>query len=140
MLHGPRIGHRGKAMSEGLPRNDATRPLRPALALALRGRCPACGEGRMFARFLKPAHACCHCGQAWDQSRADDFPAYIVILLLGHLLVPLMIEVNAALDIPLGLQALLWPALAILLAVAMIQPVKGAVIAFQWSRRMDGFR
>ena len=94
----------------------------------------------MFARFLKPSPACEACGQGWDQSRADDFPAYIVILLLGHLLVPLMIEVNAALDIPMGLQALLWPGFAILLAVAMIQPAKAAVIAFQWSRRMDGFR
>ena len=94
----------------------------------------------MFARFLKPSGACHHCGQAWDSSRADDFPAYIVILLLGHLLVPLMIEVNAVLDIPLGVQAALWPGLAILLALAMIQPAKAAVITFQWSRRMDGFR
>lgn len=94
----------------------------------------------MFAGFLKPSPACGHCGQAWNVSRADDFPAYIVILLLGHILVPLMIEVNAALAIPLAAQALLWPGLAILLAVAMIQPVKGAVIAFQWSRHMDGFR
>ncbi|WP_176592718.1 DUF983 domain-containing protein [Sphingobium sp. EM0848] len=119
--------------------DDVARPFGPALSLALRGRCPACGEGKMFARFLKPSPACGHCGQAWDQSRADDFPAYIVILLLGHILVPLMIEVNASLEIPLGVQAVLWPGLAILLAVAMIQPVKGAVIAFQWSRRMDGF-
>ncbi|WP_242128811.1 DUF983 domain-containing protein [Sphingobium sp. Sx8-8] len=115
------------------------RPFGPALALALRGHCPACGQGCMFARFLKPSPACDHCGQAWDVSRADDFPAYIVILLLGHILVPLMIEVNAALAIPLGAQAVLWPGLAILLAVAMIQPAKAAVIAFQWSRRMDGF-
>lgn len=126
-------------MSDGLPQDDDARPLGPALALALRGRCPACAEGRMFVRFLKPAHACSHCGRPWDVSRADDFPAYIVILLLGHILVPLMIEVNAALDIPLTAQALLWPGLAILLAVAMIQPAKAAVIAFQWSRRMDGF-
>lgn len=120
--------------------SDASpRPFGPALTLALRGHCPACGQGRMFARFLKPSAACGHCGQAWDVSRADDFPAYIVILLLGHILVPLMIEVNAALAIPLGVQAALWPGLAILLAVAMIQPAKAAVIAFQWSRRMDGF-
>ena len=93
----------------------------------------------MFARFLKPTPACETCGQRWDLSRADDFPAYIVILLLGHILVPLMIEVNSALAIPLGLQAILWPGLAIVLAALMIQPAKGAVIAFQWSRRMDDF-
>lgn len=115
------------------------RPLGPALARALRGRCPVCGEGRMFDRFLKATPACRHCGQAWDLHQADDFPSYIVILLLGHILVPLMIEVNAALAIPLGVQAALWPTLAVILAMALIQPVKGGVIAFQWSRRMAGF-
>jgi uncharacterized protein (DUF983 family) len=115
------------------------RPLRPALSHALRGHCPACGIGRLFTRFLKVAPACAHCGLRLDRHQADDFPAYIVILLLGHILVPLMIEVNAALAIPLGWQAALWPTLAVLLATAMIQPVKGAVIAFQWSRRMAGF-
>jgi uncharacterized protein (DUF983 family) len=115
------------------------RPIRPALSRALRGRCPACGTGRLFSRFLKVAPACTHCGLRLDGHQADDFPAYIVILLLGHILVPLMIEVNAALAIPFGWQAALWPTLAVLLATAMIQPVKGAVIAFQWSRRMAGF-
>ncbi|HKT75184.1 MAG TPA: DUF983 domain-containing protein [Sphingobium sp.] len=124
-------------MNESSP--PLTRPWRPAVALALRGRCPACGEGRMFARFLKPSPACGHCGERWDLSRSDDFPAYIVILLLGHILVPLMIEVNRALAIPLGVQAVLWPGLALVLALLMIQPAKGAVIAFQWARRMDGF-
>jgi uncharacterized protein (DUF983 family) len=122
------------------PETAPDRPLGAAIGLALRGRCPACGEGRMFARFLKPTPACTHCGQRWDAHQADDFPSYIVILLLGHILVPLMIEVNSALDIPLGWQAAIWPTLALLLAVAMIQPVKGAVIAFQWTRRMHGFR
>jgi len=117
----------------------ADRPLKPALLRALRCRCPACGEGRMFARFLRPAIACNRCGQSFEGHQADDFPAYIVIILLGHLLVPLMIEVNAALDIPLGIQAALWPGLAIVLAVAMIQPAKAAVIALQWARRMHGF-
>lgn len=121
------------------PATPHQRPLQPAVLRGLRGRCPACGEGRLFASFLKAAPACGHCGQRLDLHQADDFPAYIVILALGHILVPLMIEVNAALSIPLGWQAALWPALAVLLAAAMIQPVKGAVIAFQWSRRMAGF-
>ncbi len=93
----------------------------------------------MFKSFLKPSPSCAHCGASWDLSRADDFPAYIVILLLGHILVPLMIEVNRAFAIPLGVQAALWPCLAVILALLMIQPAKAMVIAFQWSRRMDGF-
>ncbi|MEO8722288.1 MAG: DUF983 domain-containing protein [Sphingobium sp.] len=115
------------------------RPLRPALLSGLRNRCPACGTGKIFSRFLKPAHACVHCGQAFDGHEADDFPSYIVIILLGHIMVPTMIEVNSALAIPLGWQGAIWPMLALALAGAMIQPVKGAVIAYQWARRMHGF-
>lgn len=127
-------------MTEPSKNENPDRPLAPAITHGLRGRCAACGEGRMFGRFLKPVSACASCGAAWDQHQADDLPAYLVILLLGHILVPLMIEVNSALSIPLGWQALIWPTLAALLAVAMIQPVKGAVIALQWSKRMQGFR
>ena len=127
-------------MTDLVPDDLPDRQLKSALIHGLRGRCAACGEGRMFARFLKPALACERCGQRWDMHQADDFPAYIVILLLGHIMVPLMIEVNSALAIPLGWQALIWPTLALILAVTMIQPVKGAVIAFQWTRRMHGFR
>ncbi len=115
------------------------RPLKPALLFGLRGKCPACGEGRLFPRFLKPADRCASCGEALNGHQADDFPAYIVILLLGHILVPTMIEINHFFDVPLLWQSMIWPALALILAMAMIQPVKGAVIALQWARRMHGF-
>lgn len=115
------------------------RPLGPAIRHGLAGHCPACGEGRLFARFLKPATVCSHCSAALDGHQADDFPAYIVILLLGHIIVPTMIEVNIMFSIPLGWQAVIWPSLTAILAIAMIQPVKGGVIAYQWARRMHGF-
>ena len=115
------------------------RPLWPAIRHGLAGRCPACGEGKLFVRFLKPAPACGQCGEGLEGHQADDFPAYIVIILLGHVLVPTMIEVNYLFSIPLGWQAAIWPTLTAILALAMIQPVKGGVIAYQWARRMHGF-
>lgn len=115
------------------------RPFLPPLRLALRGRCPACGQAPLFARFLKPVDRCARCGQDWQGHQADDFPAYLVILLLGHLLVPLVIEVNLAFAVPLAAQMIAWPSLTAVLALLMIQPAKGAVIAYQWSRRMHGF-
>lgn len=122
------------------PEDSASpRPTGTAIGLGLRGRCPACGEGRLFRAFLKPADQCPRCGEFLAGHQADDFPAYIVILLLGHIIVPIMIEVNHAFDIPLLWQSIIWPLLVLFLAVAMIQPVKGAVIALQWARRMHGF-
>lgn len=119
--------------------HQATRSARDAVWRGLKGQCPACGEGRLFPRFLKPATSCPQCGEALDGHQADDFPSYIVILLLGHILIPTMIEVNYLFDIPLGWQSIIWPAMALTLALSMIQPVKGGVIGYQWARRMHGF-
>ena len=119
--------------------HQATRSARNAVWHGLKGRCPACGEGKLFPSFLKPSASCPECGEALDGHQADDFPSYIVILLLGHILVPTMIEVNRTFDIPIGWQSVIWPAMALTLALLLIQPVKGGVIAFQWARRMHGF-
>lgn len=105
-----------------------------ALRRGLAGKCPACGEAKLFARFLKPVPRCPACGEAWAERRADDFPAYLVILLLGHLLVPLVVEVNLFWAIPAGMQMIFWPALAVLLALVMIQPAKGFVLGLLWAR------
>ncbi len=109
------------------------------LPRALAGRCPVCGSAPLFRAFLKPVDHCQACGQDWTHQQADDFPAYIVILLLGHVLVPTVITINLALSLPLIGQMILWPALTAVLALLLIQPVKGAVIAWQWAQRMHGF-
>src|ERR1019366_4716522 len=56
-----------------------------ALTRGVRGRCPNCGRGKMFSGFLKVADRCPECGEELFHQRADDFPAYLVILLVGHI-------------------------------------------------------
>ncbi|MFT3965593.1 MAG: DUF983 domain-containing protein [Sphingobium sp.] len=114
------------------------RPLKDALLHGIAGRCPACGSAPLFARFLKPVQHCRACGQDWTHQQADDFPAYIVIFIVGHLLVPLVVSINMRFEPSLVAQMIGWPLATIVLSLAMIQPVKGAVIAWQWSRRMHG--
>jgi len=111
-----------------------TRPLWPALRRGLGGKCPRCGHTALFARFLKPVASCAGCGEQWADRHADDFPAYLVILLLGHLLVPLVVEANLLWSIPTAIQMVGWPLLAGALALAMIQPAKGFVLALLWAR------
>jgi uncharacterized protein (DUF983 family) len=110
-----------------------------AVVAGLSGRCPSCGGAALFAGWLKPADRCPACGQDWTAQRADDFPAYLVILLVGHVVVPLMVTANSWWDWPLGLQMVLWPALAGGLSMGLIRPAKGAVIGAQWALRMGGF-
>ena len=119
--------------------SENERLVRPALIHGLQSRCPACGEGKLFSSFLTPAASCTHCSEDLEGHEAHDFPAYIVILILGHVIVSVMMTVNAAFNIPVYWQAIIWPVVTIVLALSMIQPVKGAVIAYQWAKRMHGF-
>lgn len=105
----------------------------------LRGLCPRCGEGRLFRAFLKVADACPACGEELHHHRADDFPAYLVIVFVGHVVVAMVLGVEVAFAPPLWLHALIWLPVTAALSLALIQPVKGAVVAVQWQSGMDGF-
>ena len=111
-----------------------------ALLRGIRCRCPRCGEGRLFRRWLKPEAACSHCTLDLTPQQTDDFPAYIAIFVTGHLMAPLIIML--ALDFALSTTAMI--AIIVPLALAMmlglLQPAKGAVVAAQWWNGMHGFR
>lgn len=109
---------------------------------ALRGamcRCPRCGEARLFAKWLKPAEHCPACRQDWSHQRADDFPAYLAILVTGHVLAPIMIALALDTELsPAAILALLVPS-SVAMMLGMLQPAKGAVIAAQWWHGLHGF-
>jgi uncharacterized protein (DUF983 family) len=109
---------------------------------ALRGafnRCPHCAQRKLFARYLKPVARCANCQQDWSHQRADDFPAYLAILIAGHVLAPIVIALISSGRVPLWLLAIIILSSAILLVALLLQPAKGAVIALQWWLGMHGF-
>ena len=93
----------------------------------------------MFRAFLKVAEACAHCGEELHHHRADDFPAYLVIIITGHILVPIILMVETEIAPPVWVSMMLWPSLALAITLALLQPVKGAVVAIQWYGGMHGF-
>ena len=113
------------------------------LGLALKrgflGRCPNCGEGHLFRAFVKVADHCDKCGEVFRHHRADDFPAYLVIVLVGHIVVPLAMWVEIAYSPAYWLQAAIWLPLIVGLALGLLQPIKGAIVALQWQMGMHGF-
>lgn len=104
-----------------------------------RCRCPACGRGAIFSWFTTVNPTCPECGEELHHHRADDAPPYFVILIAGHLVVGAALAVEQAYAPPLWLQMTAWPALAIALCLALLPPVKGALIGLQWALRMHGF-
>lgn len=113
------------------------------LGLAMRhgafGRCPHCGEGRLFRGFLKIADSCGACGVEFHHHRADDLPAYIVIFVVGHIVVGGMLSAETNFDWPIWQHVLLWPFLTVVLSLILLQPIKGAIVGLQWALRMHGF-
>ena len=105
----------------------------------LRGRCPACGNGRMFGKFLKVNDACPECGEELHHHRADDFPAYLVIVIVGHILVPMVLAVETEFAPAYWVHALLWGPAVLGMTLGLLQPVKGAIVAMQWFLGMHGF-
>jgi uncharacterized protein (DUF983 family) len=110
-----------------------------ALLRGVRSRCPRCGEGQLFRKWLKPCERCPVCTMDLTPQRADDLPAYIAMIVTGHLMAPLIIMLSADFGMsPVPMIAILVP-LAVAMMLGMLQPAKGGVIAVQWWFGMHGF-
>ena len=110
-----------------------------AMKRGFRGRCPRCGEGKLFRAFLKVDNNCSACGLDFTPHRADDLPAYLVIVIVGHLLVPVILWVETSYSPPVWLQLSIYLPFTLIASLLLLQPVKGAVVGIQWALRMHGF-
>ena len=110
-----------------------------ALKRGFRGRCPRCGQGKLFRAFLKVDDHCSVCQLDFTPHRADDLPAYLVIVIVGHIVVPTILWIETDYSPSVALQLSIYLPLTLILSLALLQPVKGAVVAIQWALRMHGF-
>src|SRR5437763_3523287 len=115
------------------------RDLWTAFKRGLRGRCPRCGEGKLFRAFLKVDNKCSCCGLDLTPHRADDLPAYLVIVIVGHIVVPLALMIETNYSPPVALQLAIYLPVTFVASLLLLQPVKGAVVGIQWALRMHGF-
>jgi uncharacterized protein (DUF983 family) len=104
-----------------------------------RGRCPRCGEGRLFRAFLKVDDVCPACGLDLTPQRADDLPAYLVIVIVGHVVVLTALWIETDYSPPIWLQLAVYLPFTSIASLILLQPVKGAVVGMQWALRMHGF-
>lgn len=122
--------------------NHSGRPARPLMNAMLRGflgRCPHCGEGKLFASFVKTVDRCAHCGEEMQHHRADDLPAYLVVVIVGHIVVGAFMSVEATSTLSTWQHLAIWIPLTIGSALALLRPIKGAVVGLQWALYMHGF-
>lgn len=115
------------------------RPFWPSLRRGWRGKCPNCGSGAVLKSYLKVHDDCAVCGEEFHHHRADDGPAYLTILFVGHLMAPLLhwVFVHYRPE-PLTLFTI-FAVGCTGLSLYLLPRLKGALIAYQWSKGMGGF-
>ncbi|MCU0837362.1 MAG: DUF983 domain-containing protein [Rhodospirillales bacterium] len=115
------------------------RPSFPAAVWrGISGRCPNCGRGRLFRSYLKPVDACEVCREPFGHIRADDAPPWLTILVVGHLVVPVAVAVDRLQPWPDWLSMMVWPLLALALALIILPRAKGLFLAAIWLTRGPG--
>jgi uncharacterized protein (DUF983 family) len=117
----------------------AKRDVWQAIKRGLQCRCPNCGKGKLFRAYLKVVDKCSVCNEDFSPQRADDLPAYLVIVIVGHIVVPIVLLVETNYSPSYYLQLTIWPLITLTLSLLLLQPVKGAVVGLQWANRMHGF-
>lgn len=115
------------------------RRMMPAILHGMRGRCPRCGEGKLFRGFLKVNQSCAHCGEELFHHRADDLPPYIAIIIVGHILVGGMLHTEMTMTVAPWVYLVTALPAALILPLAILPSVKGGVVGLQWAARMHGF-
>lgn len=115
------------------------RDMRPALLRGWRRRCPHCGQGPLMKGYLTVRSACPVCGETFHHHRADDGPAYLTILIVGHVVAPALLWAFTTFRPDPMILASSFTVLSVALSLYLLPRLKGAIVGFQWAKRMHGF-
>lgn len=118
-------------MSDHPSHHVAADPVRAGLL----GRCPRCGEGKLFAGFLTVAPRCTRCDLDFAFIDSGDGPAVFVILIIGFVVCGLALWVEVAFNPPLWVHFVLWLPAILALALPLLRALKGLMIALQYKHR-----
>lgn len=109
-------------------------PVDPVKA-GLSGRCPRCGEGRLFKGFLTVGERCGNCRLDYSFADAGDGPAVFVILIIGFVVVGLALWMEVSYNPPLWVHFMLWIPLTLVLSLVALRAIKGLLIVLQYRNK-----
>lgn len=115
------------------------REAKPAMLRGWRRKCPNCGTGPLLKGYLKVRDTCEVCSEDLYHHRADDGPAYVTILVCGHLLAPLIMFVFETWRPNTFVMTVGFIVAFVALALYLLPRIKGVFVGLQWAKRMHGF-
>ncbi len=117
---------------------DQPHPSVPSpIVTGLKGCCPSCGKGRLFAGFLTLRPRCETCGLDFAFADSGDGPAFFVMSIVGILVVALALWVEFAYEPPMWVHVALWLPLILVLSLGLVRPSKGVLIALQYKHKAE---
>jgi len=115
---------------------DQYPPLSP-YSTGMAGRCPRCGEGKMFKGFITIADRCDHCGLDYKFADAGDGPAIFVMLIAGFIIVGAALWLEVAYEPPFWVYAVIFLPLTLIVCLGMLRPLKGVLVALQYANKAE---
>lgn len=103
-----------------------------AMWRGFRLHCPRCGQGGLFRAYLKLVDRCPVCAEPLGQIRADDLPAYLTVLVVGHIVVPILLWADQF-DFPVVSELAVAVPVSILMIWLLLPRFKGAAAGLLWS-------
>jgi len=105
-----------------------------AIWRGVKGQCPKCGEAKLYRAYLKPVDNCASCGEEWVEVRADDAPAWLTILITGHVVAPFFHFFMKNPDTPSWIPGLVLSLVAIVVSLILLPRTKGGFIGLIWKK------
>ncbi len=114
---------------------------RDPLLAAYRGactKCPHCGRGKLFRAYLKVVDSCANCQEPFSRIRADDGPAWLTIMIVGHIVGGLLLwsEMRAPMPVPVSIA--IFVTLGIAMTLWMLPRAKGVFVGIIWALNATG--
>ena len=100
-------------------------------------KCPRCKTGDLYKAGLNMElrDECANCGLDFTKNDSADGPAVFLIFILGFLLVPIALILDAKFHWPLWLHATVWTTIAVIMTLGALRPLKAYIIALQFKHR-----
>jgi uncharacterized protein (DUF983 family) len=115
---------------------DRYPPLAP-VPTGLAGRCPRCGDGKLFKGFITVAERCDHCGLDYSFADSGDGPAIFVMLIAGFIIVGAALWLEVSYEPPIWVYIAVFLPLTLIVCLGMLRPLKGVLVALQYANKAE---
>lgn len=98
----------------------------------LKCKCPGCGKGKLFYKYLKQVDKCDNCNEKLENYKAEDGPAWLTLILVGHILAPFMMKKEIYNLYSTSVCIAFFIAIGTFLTLFLLPRAKGLFIAVLW--------